>query len=143
LEGNSCLLSGGAPYSPVHHQTSPVHCPVQIALLNWRNRPLKTWSRLRTGHCPVHPLDRWLGHASRAADRCITGQSGASPDSPVHHRSPVNFSRTPPTNCRERQVDQTPAWRTGHCPVHLDCAESWLLQPSLFPFVFSLVLALR
>jgi hypothetical protein len=27
--------------------------------------------------------------------------------------SPVNFSRTPPTNSRERPVDQTPAWRTG------------------------------
>jgi hypothetical protein len=36
--------------------------------------------------------------------RCTTGQSG-------------NFSRTPPTNSRERPVDQTPAWHTGHCPV--------------------------
>jgi hypothetical protein len=33
---------------------------VQIAFLNWRSRPLKIWSRWRTGHCPVH-----------------TGQSGA------------------------------------------------------------------
>jgi hypothetical protein len=32
--------------------------------------------------------------------------------------SPLNFSRTPPTNSRERPVDQTPAWRTEHCPVH-------------------------
>jgi hypothetical protein len=32
--------------------------------------------------------------------------------------SPVNFSHTPLTNSRERPVDQTPAWRTGHCPVH-------------------------
>jgi hypothetical protein len=115
LEGNSCLLSSGAPDSPVHHRTSPVHCPVQIAFLNWRSRPLKTWSRWRTGHCPVPPSDRWLGHASRAdcaADRWLTGQSGAPPD------SPVNFSRTPPTNSRERPVDQTPAWPTGHCPVH-------------------------
>jgi hypothetical protein len=32
--------------------------------------------------------------------------------------SSVNFSRTPPTNSREWPVDQTPAWRTGHCPVH-------------------------
>ena len=57
--------------------------------------------------------------------------------------SPVIFSRTSPTNSRERPIDQTPAWRTGHCPVHPDYAESWLLQPSLFPFVFSLILALR
>jgi hypothetical protein len=63
--------------------------------------------------------------------------------------SPVNFSRTPPTNSRERPVDQTPAWRTGHCPVHhrtVRCTQtalSWLLQPSPFPFLFSLILALR
>jgi hypothetical protein len=44
------------------------------------------WSRWRTGHCPVHtgqsgaPTSRWLGHvfrADRAADRWLTGQSGA------------------------------------------------------------------
>jgi hypothetical protein len=67
----------------------------------------------RTVRCPHS--DRWLGHASRAdcvADRWLTGQFDAPPD------SPVNFSRTPPTNSRERPIDQTPAWRTGHCPVH-------------------------
>ena len=73
------------------------HCPVRIAFLIWRSRPLKIWSRWRTRHCPVHtgqsgaPSDRWLGHASRAdcaADRwrarpfahqtvrCTTRQSG-------------------------------------------------------------------
>jgi hypothetical protein len=102
-----------------------------------------------TSDSPVSPSDRWLGHASCAADRwsgrplthrtvrcphptvgsatCyariarptvgsadrwITGQSGAPPD------SPVNFSQTPSTNSRERPVDHTPAWRTGHCLVH-------------------------
>jgi hypothetical protein len=43
----------------------------------------------RTVRC--RPSDRWAGHASRtdcAADRWLTGQSGASPD------SPVNYSRT-------------------------------------------------
>jgi hypothetical protein len=34
--------SGAPPDSPLHHRTSPVHCPVQIAFLNWRSRPLKT-----------------------------------------------------------------------------------------------------
>jgi hypothetical protein len=145
-EGNSCLLSGGAPDSPVCHRTGTVHCPMQIAFLIWCSRPLKIWSRWRTGHCPVPPSDRWLGHASRpdcAADRWLTGQSGAPPD------SPMNFSRTPPTNSRERPFDQTPAWRTTgqsgappDSPVHPDCAESWLLQPSLFLFLFSLILAL-
>jgi hypothetical protein len=159
LEGNSCLLSGGAPDSPVHHRTSPVHCPVQIAFLNWRSRPLKTWSRWRTGHCPVHigesgapirPLarpritrelrGRPLAHRTV---RCTTGQSGAPPD------SPVNFSRTPPTNSRERPFDQTPASRTGHCPVHhrtvrcIQTAQSFGCSSQVFPFEFSLILALR
>jgi hypothetical protein len=52
---------------------------------------------------PVPPLDRWLGHASRAdcaAERWLIGQFGAPPD------SPVIFSRTPPSSSRERPVDQ-------------------------------------
>jgi hypothetical protein len=117
----------------VCHRTGTVQCPVQIAFLNWCSRPLKIWSRWRTGHCPVHTGQsgahrtvrcphQTVGSATHhawiarptvgAVDRWLTGQSGAPPD------SPVNFSRTPPTNSRERPVDQTPAWRTGHCPVH-------------------------
>jgi hypothetical protein len=72
----------------------------------------------RTVRCPEPTVG--VGHASSAdcaADRCaggrwLTGQSGAPPD------SPVNYSRTPPTNSRERPVRQKLAWRTGHCPVH-------------------------
>src|SRR5688572_14003558 len=66
------------------------------------------------------PSDRWLGHASRvdcAADhwlsrplahrtvRCTTGQSG--------DLYPYAIVET-----QEQAVHQTPAWRTGHCPVH-------------------------
>jgi hypothetical protein len=58
LAGNTCLLSGGAPDSPVHHRTSPVHSLVQIAFLIWRSRPLKIWSCWRTGHCPVYTSTR-------------------------------------------------------------------------------------
>jgi hypothetical protein len=126
LDGNSCLLSCGAPDSPVHHRTSTVHCPVRISFLKWHSRPLQNCSRWRTGHYPVCPLAHrtlfgahrtvrcpqptvgW-GHASRAdcaADCCaggrwLTGQSGAPPD------SPVNYSRTPPTNSREWPVRQS------------------------------------
>jgi hypothetical protein len=71
----------------------------------------------RTVRCPQPTVG--VGHASRpdcAADRCsggcwLTGQSGAPPD------SPVNYSRTPPVS-REWPVRRSPAWRTGHCPVH-------------------------
>jgi hypothetical protein len=71
-----------------------------------------------TVRCPYQTVGSAMRHARiarptvGAADRWLTGQSGAPPD------SPVNFSRTPPTNSRERPVDQTPAWCTGHCPVH-------------------------
>jgi hypothetical protein len=152
LEGNSCLLSGGAPDSPVHHRTSPVHCPVHIVFLNWCSRPLKTWSRWRTGHCPVHigqsgapirPL-AWPRVTRGLRGRPLPRPTVGSPD------SPVNFSRTPPMNSRERPVDQMPAWRTGHCPVHHRTV--WCTQTAqslgcssqvFFPFVFSLILALR
>jgi hypothetical protein len=72
----------------------------------------------RTVRCPHQTVGSATRHAwiaqptVGAADRWLTGQSGAPPD------SPVNFSRTSPTNSRERLVDQTPALRTRHCPVH-------------------------
>jgi hypothetical protein len=72
----------------------------------------------RTVRCPHQTVGSATRHVRiarptvGAADRWLTEQSGAPPD------SPVNFSRTPPTNSRERPVDQTPAWRTGHCSVH-------------------------
>jgi hypothetical protein len=70
---------------------------VRISFLFWRSRPLETWSRWRTEHCPVH-----------------TGQSGAPirplarpcvtrglRDRPLAHQtvrcptdSPVNYSHT-------------------------------------------------
>jgi hypothetical protein len=72
----------------------------------------------RTVRCPhqtvglATPHTRIVRPTVGSADRWLTGQSGAPPD------SPVIFSRTPPTNSQERPVDQTPAWRTGHCSVH-------------------------
>jgi hypothetical protein len=68
----------------------------------------------RTVRCP--PSDRWLGHASRAdcaADRWLTGQYGAPPD------SPVIFSRTPPSSSRERPVEQRQPGAPDS-PVHPD-----------------------
>jgi hypothetical protein len=122
--------------------------------------PLAHWT-LSGAHRTVRCPHQTVGSATRhtriawptvgAVDRWLTGQSGAPPD------SPMNFSRTPLMNSREWPVDQTPAWRTGHCPVHHralsgappdspvhpDYTESWQLQPSHFPFVFPLILALR
>jgi hypothetical protein len=104
----------------------------------------------RTVQCPHQTVGSATHHTLivwptvGAVDRWLTGQSGAPPD------SPVNFSRTPPTNSREWPVDQTPAWRTGHCPVHhrtVRCTQTALSlgcsSQIFFPFVFSLILALR
>jgi hypothetical protein len=105
-EGNSCLLSTGAPDSPVHHRTlfgappDTVRCgflSYSGATDRWRLGAVGAPDTvLCTPDSPVLPSDRWLGHASRAdcaatvgaPDHWLTGQSGASPD------SPVNYSRT-------------------------------------------------
>jgi hypothetical protein len=118
-EVNSCLLSGGALDSQVHHRTCTVQCPVQIAFLNWCSRPLKIWSRWRTGQsgAPIRPLAR--PHVTRGLHgrplahrtvRCTTGQSDAPPD------SPMIFSHTLLTVSRERRLRCRRL--TGHCPVH-------------------------
>jgi hypothetical protein len=55
-EGNSCLLTPGAPDSPVHHRTL-----AGADLFPYLAKPtVADPSRWRAGHCPVH-----------------TGQSGA------------------------------------------------------------------
>jgi hypothetical protein len=145
LEGNSCLLSGGAPDSPVHHRTATVACPVRISFHSWRSRPLDVRAGWCTGQsgAPSRPLERatcrpriWWPTVALAAV--------GSPD------SPVNYSRTPPTNSREWPVRQSPAWRTGHCPVHhrtVRCTQTeqqLAVHSQLFnnPFLF-LILALR
>jgi hypothetical protein len=98
----------------------------------------------RTVRCPQPTVG--TGHASRAdcaADRWLTGQSGAPPD------SPVNYSRTPPKTPESGQfagsqpgAPDTVRCTTGQSGVP-DRAESWLLQPSPFLLLFSLILALR
>jgi hypothetical protein len=61
LVGKSCLLSGGAPDSPVHHRTTTVHVWCTISFHSWRSQPLQLRAGWRTGHCPVPPADRWSG----------------------------------------------------------------------------------
>jgi hypothetical protein len=104
LEGQTCLLLGGAPDSPVHHRTVTVAVRCAISFHIWRIRPLVLGVGWRIGHCPVHtgqssvpnrPLlratcrPRIAQPTVGAGDRCLTGQFGAPPD------SPVNYSRTP------------------------------------------------
>jgi hypothetical protein len=86
------------------------HCPVRISFLFWRSRPLKVWSRWRTGHCPVHTGQSGAPFRPLAPPHVTRGLRGR----PLAHRtvlctpnSPVNFSRTPPTNSRERPFHQS------------------------------------
>jgi hypothetical protein len=136
-EGNSCLLSGGAPDS---------HCSMSGAdrLPNLAQPTVEDLEPL--AHRIVRCSHLTVGLATRHAriarptvgstDRWLTGQSGAPPD------SPVIFSRTPTTKSREWPVSPKPAWRTGQSGAPR-LRRVLAAQPSLFPFVFSLILALR
>jgi hypothetical protein len=97
-----CLLSPGAPDSPVHTG----HCPVRISFLLWRSRPLAPGSRWRTRHCLVHTGQS--GAPSRPLARpCVLRRSRSRPlaqPTVGSADSPVNYSRTPPMKSREQRV---------------------------------------
>jgi hypothetical protein len=148
-----CTGQSGA--SPDSHFSCPVRdCfPKQAQSTVAASGPLAH----RTVRCPLPTVG--AGHASPAGcavDRCagdcwLTGQSGAPPD------SPVNYSRTPLNFSRERPFHRRPAWRTKHCPMHHQTLSGaptdspvcqtelsfGCTEPSLFPILFSLFLALR
>jgi hypothetical protein len=102
LEGNSCLLSGGAP---------DIHCLLSGAdLLPKMAQPTvaeleplahRTLSGAhRTVRCPIPTVGvptcraRIARPTVDAVDRWLTGQFGAPPDSPViYSRTPLNASR--------------------------------------------------
>jgi hypothetical protein len=154
LEGNSCLLSPGAPDSPVHYRTlsGADFFPSLAKPTVGGSEPLthRTLSGAhQTARCPLLTV----GYATRRAritrptvgrtDCWLTRQSGAPPD------SPMNYSRTPPSKSREQPVDrrQPGAPDTVRCTTGQSGAPrpSSLLAASsqAFPIVFSLILALR
>jgi hypothetical protein len=107
-EGNSCLLSTGSPDSPMHHRTLsgadffPVLAqPTVEGLEPLAHRTLSGAHRIV--RCPLQTVGLATRHARIArptvgsADRWLTGQSCAPPD------SPVIFSRTPPSRPESRQ----------------------------------------
>ena len=111
-EGNSCLLSPGAPDSPVHHRTlfgadlfPYLAKPTVGALEPLAHRTLS--GAHRTVRCPFRPLALATRRARiprptvGPADCWLTGQSGAPPD------SPVIYSRTPPSKSREQPIRQS------------------------------------
>jgi hypothetical protein len=150
---NSCLLSTGAPDSPVHHRTLsgadffPVLAQPTIEGLE----PLAHRTVRCTPDSPVPPSYRWPGHASRAdcAADCWLGR-------PLAHRtvqctpdSPVNFSRMAPTKSRERPFHQSQpgapdtVWCTTGQSGAPRLSRVLTARAKYFPIVFSLILALR
>jgi hypothetical protein len=133
-------------------------CPVPDSLPNRAQPTVAYWWQLvhqtlscahRTVRCPLSTVG--AGHASPAdlvADRCsggrwLTGQSSAPPDSLMNYsRTPLKFSREWPIHRSWPGAPDTVRCTTGQSGVP-DQAESWLLQPSPFLFLFYLILALR
>jgi hypothetical protein len=153
-EGNSCLLSPGAPDSPVHHRTlSGVDFFPSLAKPTvGDSEPLahRTLSGAhRTVRCPLLAVGSATRHARitqptvGSADCWLTGQSGAPPD------SPVNYSRTLPSKSREQPVDRRQPgapdavrWTTGQSDASR-LRRVLAAQPSLFQIGLFLFLALR
>jgi hypothetical protein len=151
-EGNSCLLSPGAPDSPVHHTLSGAN------LLPYLVKPtVGAWSRWRTGHCPVHTGQSGVPFLPLARPRVSRGsRADRWSGRPLAHRtvrctpdSPMNFSRTPLISSREQRVrlSQSGAPDTVRCTTGQSGAprQSWLWLNKVisFPIRFLLFPALR
>jgi hypothetical protein len=73
------LLTYGPPDSPMVHRTCPIHYPVHHLA---PALTLHAQSTLFTIHCSLFAVDRWCCSRYSAWH---TGQSGATPDSPVNY----------------------------------------------------------
>jgi hypothetical protein len=100
------LLTVGPPDSPVVHRTGHVHCPVRLWRLLWLLRA--QWTLFTV---PV-PLQTTVG-AWSCCSACSTGQSGATPDSPVNYSGAA--SRIPESGIRVElpSAPDTVRWHTG------------------------------
>ena len=146
-EGNSCLLSPGAPDSPVHHWTLS-----GADFLPYLAKPtVGSLGAVGAPDSPVPPPDRWLGHVSRA-DRAADRWPGR----PLAHRtvrctpdSLVKYSRTLLITSREQQVrlSQPGAPDTVRCTTGQSGAPRqnwlWLNKAISSPIRFLLFPALR
>jgi hypothetical protein len=141
LEGHSCLLSSGAPDSPVHTG----HCPVPDFFPSTAKSTVGSQRAVGApdmSGAPFRPLARprvARGFRGRPLARPTVG----SPD------SPVNYSRTSPVNSRERPVrqSQSSAPDTVRCTTGQSGAPDrttfWLYTANFSLNRFLLFLALR
>jgi hypothetical protein len=153
-EGISCLLSPGAPDSPVHHRTLSgadlfpyLAKPTVGALEPLAHRTLS--GAHRTVRCPLLAV----GSATRRARIKRPTVGPATVGSPDTVRctpdSPVNYSRTPLISSREQQVrlSQPGAPDTVRCTTGQSSALRqsclWLNKANSLPIRFLLFPALR
>jgi hypothetical protein len=124
LEGQTCILSGGAPDSPVHHRTVTVAVQCVISFLFWRIRPLVLGGSWCTRHClvrtgqsgaPCRPLARATRHPLIARPNVALATVGSS-DSPVRHRTVQWIIATSPFLFPES--DEFAADDSPDSPVH-------------------------
>jgi hypothetical protein len=144
LEGQTCLLSGGAPDSPVHHRTITVAIRCTISFHIWRIRPLVLGVGWRTGQSGVP--NRPLLRATRrpriaeptigADDRWLTGQSGTPPDSPVNYScTPLRFPESSWFTTGQPGAPDIVRCTTGQSGVPSQ-SWCWLHTTNSFPFSF-------
>jgi hypothetical protein len=127
LEGKSCLLSGGAPDSPVHHRTTTVASGARSPFIYGAPNTVRC-----TPDIPVCPTDRWHGPrvARWSRGRLLAAGAVGSSD------SPVNFSHIAFFISQERRVRR--GWLTGQSgeppdsPVNYSCTTPSIPESSRF-----------
>jgi hypothetical protein len=146
MEGYPCLLSSGAPDSPMHHRTGPVDCPVRDLLPNLAYPTVAPLGWLAHRSLSGARADCWSSPRVDRRFRCrpLAMATVGSPDSPVNysHIAPLLFPESdefaaddsPDSPVHHRTVRWIIAVRlrriprpttspeaclgTGHCPVH-------------------------
>ena len=116
----------------LHAPRGPFYSP-KAARSRWRPTRKAELAFCRVVHRTVqctteHPLFMFGARSpsiSSASDHCSSGSVGAPDTVRCTPDSPVNFSRTPSANARERPLrprqpgaPDTVRCTTGHCPVH-------------------------
>jgi hypothetical protein len=125
-----CTGLSGAP--PDNHCSCPVHDFLPISahptvgpLGRLAHRTIRCQPTIGTTTCRVKIVRPTVD----AGGRWLTGQSGAPPD------SPVNYSRTPPSNPESGEFT-TNQPGAPDSPVHLTRVAVWLHTAKSFPICF-------
>jgi hypothetical protein len=131
LEGNSCLLSSGAPSMnspcPVHDLLPFLAKPTIGSLVPLAHRIVQCdHPTVGSATCRSLIAQTTVGRGRRLAQRTVRCTSD----------SPVNYSRGAFTFSREQRVRRRASLGTGHCPVRLRLVLIWLNIANSSPLLF-------